>query len=110
MFSISAKNLKEATFSSELDFLRMTLIFLDELNKIHSKQYILCFVCTENMNWMEKESKLYFFFQDFSYIQKVDSPLSKEILSEKYSSPEEKLDKTYFESKQFFFFYKSQKN
>ena len=55
----------ESSFNCEKDFLRMTILLLNDLNKIHSANILHRDIKCENIMFYEKNQKLFFCFIDF---------------------------------------------
>ena len=61
----SSKKFKESSFDCEKDFLRMMILLLNDLKKIHTANIMHRDIKCENIMFYEKNQKLFFCFIDF---------------------------------------------
>ena len=93
---------KEASFNCEKDFLRMMILLLNDLKKIHSSNILHRDIKCENIMFYEKNKKLFFCFIDFGSSFDLSTKEKKErikTLSIFYSAPEQNKPEESFESK-----------
>ena len=90
-------------FSDEKDFLRMMILLLNELKKIHSSNILHRDIKCENIMFYEKNEKLFFCFIDFgSSFDLSNKNQRKERIktfTTNYSAPEQNKPEESFASK-----------
>ena len=84
-------HLKETKFENEKDFIRMMLLLLNELKKIHSKNILHRDIKCDNIMFYEKSCQIYFVFIDFgsSFDFSNKEQQRIKIKSQFYSPPEQ---------------------
>ena len=92
---------KESSFDCEKDFLRMMLLLLNDLKKIHYSKILHRDIKCENIMFYEKEKKLFFCFIDFGSSVDIENLVQERIrtYSLHYSAPEQNTEEESFESK-----------
>ena len=92
----------ESSFNCEKDFLRMTILLLNDLNKIHSANILHRDIKCENIMFYEKNKKLFFCFIDFGSSFDLSNMEEKEKIptfTPSYTAPEQNTPEESFESK-----------
>ena len=87
----SQKKLKKAFFSNEIDFIRMMLILLYQLQHLHSKNVVHRDIRPDNIIYSEINNQVYFVLIDFgsSFVMNCDPPcFIVQIYSKHFSPPE----------------------
>ena len=82
-------SLKHIDEFSERDFVRMMLILLVELKKLHSKNILHRDIKPDNIMFYQKENVFYFNFIDFGSSHKIGGGKKKIPTSSEFFSPHE---------------------
>ena len=93
--------LKESSFNSEKDFLRMMMLLLNDLKKIHTANILHRDIKCDNIMFYEKNKKLFFCFIDFGSSFDLSNQGGKERIKTYtpiYSAPEQNTPQESFES------------
>jgi serine/threonine protein kinase len=101
--------MNEINFKKEEDFMRMMLILLSELKKMHSQNILHRDLKPENCMFFQKNDQLYFILIDFGASHLIGSEKKKvESVSTGFSPPEQNTSMECFGSnkKKFYFFFK----
>lgn len=105
MIDLNIRNSSELGFTEEKHFLRMCLIILNELDKMHSKKIIHGDIKPENIMYYQKNGSLYFILIDFGSSFPLGKNSKKSCsISLRYSAPEQNTICESFKSKFFTFF------
>ena len=93
--------LKESSFDCEKDFLRMMILLLNDLKKMHTAKILHRDIKCENILFYEKNQKLFFCFIDFGSSFDLENKEGKERIktfSPHYSAPEQNTAEESFTS------------
>ena len=93
---------RESSFNCEKDFLRMMILLLNDLKKIHSSNILHRDIKCDNIMFYEKNKILFFCFIDFgSSFDLTSSGIDERLktFSPRYTAPEQNTPEEAFSSK-----------
>ena len=97
---VLGEKLKFSSFETEEDFIRMMLLLLNELKKLHKENIVHRDIKLENIMFYEVEEKIFFCFIDFGSAHYIKGEREKILTrSDKYSAPELNTDLENFKCK-----------
>ena len=91
--------MNEINFKTEKDFMRMMLILLNELGKMHKENILHRDLKPENCMFFQKNEQLYFILIDFGASHLIGNQNKVESISTGFSPPEQNTPLECFASK-----------